>query len=130
MANSKLEPGSEAPGFTLPDPGGAGVSLEDFRGSWVVLYFYPRDDTPGCTAEAVDFTAGLPDFGGLNAVVIGISPDTGARHGKFMAKHGLGIRLLSDTGREVIKRYGAWRIKKMYGMREFINSFFRRIWLI
>ena len=110
--------GDEAPGFCLPNQDGEEVCLEGFRGSWVVLYFYPRDNTKGCTLEALDFTANLEAFEELGAVVLGVSPDSVRSHRGFCDRHGLGITLLSDPDHEVLERYGVWQIKKMYG-REF-----------
>ena len=100
--------GQQAPDFTLPDQDGEPVRLADLRGSWVVLYFYPKDDTPGCTIQACDFTADLDAFEDLDAVVLGCSPDSPESHRDFIAKHDLAIRLLSDPGHETIARYGAW----------------------
>ena len=115
MIQTPLAVGSPAPAFTLPDQDGNPVSLQELQGRWVVLYFYPKDDTPGCTTEACDFTAGLKDFESLTAVVLGCSPDNAASHRKFIAKHGLKLTLLSDTDHQVMERYGAWGEKKMYG---------------
>lgn len=115
MARSSIAVGQQAPDFTLPDQDGVDVRLADLRGSWVVLYFYPKDDTPGCTTEACEFTAGMADFKGMDAVVLGCSPDSPARHLKFAAKHGLGVRLLADEQRAVLRLYGAWGEKTMYG---------------
>jgi peroxiredoxin Q/BCP len=115
MAASKVETGRAAPPFTLLDQDESKVALADFRGSWVVLYFYPRDDTPGCTTEACEFTEGIESFRGLQAVVLGCSPDTPAKHRKFIEKYDLGVRLLSDPDHEVMESYGAWGEKKMYG---------------
>ncbi len=109
--------GSPAPAFTLPDQDGARVSLQDLRGRWVVLYFYPKDDTPGCTVEACEFTAALPQFRGLDAEVFGCSSDGAAAHTKFVAKYKLGIRLLTDADRSVMKTYGAFGTKLMYGKK-------------
>ena len=109
--------GSPAPAFTLPDQDGARVSLQDLRGRWVVLYFYPKDDTPGCTVEACEFTAALPQFRGLDAEVFGCSADGAAAHTKFVAKYKLGIRLLTDADRSVMKTYGAFGTKLMYGKK-------------
>lgn len=108
---------SPAPAFTLPDQDGTPVALQDLRGRWVVLYFYPKDDTPGCTVEACEFTAALPQFRGLDAEVFGCSADGAAAHTKFVAKHKLGIRLLTDADRATMKRYGAFGAKVMYGKK-------------
>ena len=110
-----LNPGDAAPLFSLPDADGRDVRLADFRDKWVVLYFYPKDNTSGCTKEAVDFTSLADAFADLNAVVIGVSPDAPASHRKFIEKHGLGILLLSDPEKKVIGAYGAWGLKKNYG---------------
>lgn len=110
-----IEPGKKAPDFTLPDQDGDKVSLKDLRGSWVVLYFYPKDDTPGCTKEACEFTAGIADFRGLDARVLGCSPDSPESHRKFIAKYDLDVTLLSDPEHRVMERYGAWGEKTMYG---------------
>jgi len=104
-----------APDFTLPRAGGRDLTLSALRPGVVVLYFYPRDDTPGCTREALDFTALKSDFAAAGATILGISRDTVAKHGKFMAKHDLGIDLLSDTDAAVSTAYGVWVEKKMYG---------------
>jgi len=115
MQRTELEIGQPAPTFVLPDQDGLEVSLGTFRGHWVVLYFYPKDDTPGCTTEACEFTEGIETFGGLGAVVLGCSPDSPERHRKFIAKHRLEVRLLSDPDHAVMKAYGAWGEKNMYG---------------
>jgi len=107
--------GRKAPSLRLEDAEGRKVSLADFSGRWVILYFYPRDDTPGCTTEACDFSSQVEDFSGANAVVVGVSPDDRESHAKFIARHGLRVRLLSDPGREAMKAYGAWGKKTMYG---------------
>ena len=109
------QPGDTAPDFTLPRDGGGEIALGDLRGRQVVLYFYPRDDTPGCTTEGVEFTAALPDFEAAGATVIGISKDSVAKHDKFAAKHGLGVILASDEGGSVCEEYGVWVEKTMYG---------------
>ncbi len=110
-----IELGKKAPDFTLPDQDGEKVSLKDLRGSWVVLYFYPKDDTPGCTTEACDFTAGIADFRGLDARVLGCSPDSPESHRKFIAKYDLAVTLLSDPDHRALEAYGAWGEKTMYG---------------
>jgi len=115
MAETKLTVGAEAPAFTLPDQDGRPVSLADFAGRWVVVYFYPRDDTPGCTTEACEFTEGLAGFAELDAVVVGVSPDPPERHRAFRAKYDLGVTLLSDVDRAVMTRYGAFGEKQNYG---------------
>ena len=115
MSASAIEAGERAPEFTLPDQNGIEVALTDFRGKWVVLYFYPKDDTPGCTTEACEFTDGIEDFQGLDAVVLGCSPDAPEKHREFIAKHELKVRLLSDPEHQVMEIYGAWGEKNMYG---------------
>ena len=110
-----LQAGDIAPDFTLPADGSRTVSLSDYRGKFVVLYFYPKDDTPGCTVQAVDFTARKADFEALGAVVVGVSKDSVAKHDKFIAKHGLDLTLGSDETGEMLARYGAWVEKSMYG---------------
>ena len=107
--------GDEAPDFTLPRDGGGEVSLSGLRPKTVVLYFYPRDDTSGCTKEAIAFSGLAGDFEAANAVVIGISKDSVASHDKFVAKHGLGVVLASDEGGDVCERYEVWKEKSMYG---------------
>ncbi len=101
--------------FCLPDYEEKNVCLNDFRGKWIVLYFYPKDNTSGCTREAKDFSEKLDEFKKLNAVIIGISADSPQSHKKFIEKHDLKIILLSDTSKEIIKKFGAWGIKKRYG---------------
>ena len=110
-----IEVGKRAPAFTLLDQDESKVQLTKLKGQWVVLYFYPRDDTPGCTTEACEFTDGLADFEALDATVIGCSPDSPEKHRKFIAKHELGVTLVSDPDHEVMEKYGAWGEKKMYG---------------
>ena len=110
-----VDVGSIAPGFQLEDQEGSLRSLSEFKGKWVVLYFYPRDNTPGCTKEACDFTAQKPEFTRLDAVVIGISPDSVESHKRFVEKHGLDLILLSDPEKDVLRAYGAWGEKKSYG---------------
>jgi len=112
---AKLEAGAKAPAFTLPDADGKEVSLSSFAGQKVVVYFYPRDDTPGCTKEACQFNDALTQFEGLGVPVIGISPDKAASHGRFRDKYGLRFALLSDPEHTVMEKYGAWGPKTMYG---------------
>ncbi|HEX6811722.1 MAG TPA: peroxiredoxin [Planctomycetota bacterium] len=107
---------SLAPPFMLPDQNGILVSLAGLRGRWIVLYFYPKDDTPGCTTEACEFTAALPVFSGLHAEVIGCSADGAASHTAFINKHKLGVRLLTDADRSVMRSYGAFGKKMRDGI--------------
>lgn len=117
MAESVLTPGKKAPAFTLPDQDGKKVALKDLAGQWVVLYFYPKDDTPGCTTEACEFTEGIEAFRDLDAVVLGCSPDSPESHRKFIEKFGLKVTLLSDEKKTVMEKYGAWGEKTMYGKK-------------
>ena len=110
-----LATGDMAPDFTLPRDGGGTVSLAEFRGSPVVLYFYPKDDTSGCTTEALAFTALADEFAKAGAKVIGLSPDPVKSHDKFVAKHGLSVILASDEEKAVLSAYGVWNEKSMYG---------------
>ncbi len=110
-----IKEGDTAPDFTLPRDGGSEVSLSDLSPAPVVLYFYPRDDTSGCTTEAKDFTALLDQFKAAGAQVIGVSKDTVAKHDKFISKHDLGVTLVSDAEGDLCERYGVWAEKKMYG---------------
>jgi len=112
-----LEVGDKAPGFTLPADGGGKVSLKDLKGQKVVLYFYPKDDTSGCTAEACAFRDFLPDFSKVKAAVIGISRDSVASHDKFKKKYGLTFPLVSDEDGKVCEAYGTWVEKSMYGRK-------------
>ena len=111
----ELQIGDKAPNFRLPNQDNAEISLQDFRGSWVVLYFYPKDKTPGCTQEACDFRDNLANLSGLNAVVLGVSPDSVKTHQSFIDKESLNFTLLSDTDKKALKCYGAWGLKKLYG---------------
>jgi peroxiredoxin Q/BCP len=115
--DKSLEIGQKAPAFTLLNQDDKPTKLSDFKGSWLVLYFYPNDDTPGCTTEACDFTNGLKDFEKLDATVVGCSPNTTESHRKFIAKYKLKVRLLSDPGHEMMQSYGAWGEKVLYGKK-------------
>jgi peroxiredoxin Q/BCP len=115
MATSSVEVGKKAPGFQLRNQDDELVSLDDLAGKWVVLYFYPKDDTPGCTTEACEFTSEINSFEGLDAVVIGVSPDSPASHREFIARHKLKLTLLSDPEHQVMERCGAWGRKQMSG---------------
>lgn len=110
-----LQPTDIAPDFTLPRDGGGDVTLSALRPAPIVLFFYPRDDTPGCTTESIAFTALKADFEAAGARVFGISKDSVAKHDKFRDKHALGIALLSDADGDVCERYGVWKEKNMYG---------------
>ncbi|MGN0626277.1 MAG: thioredoxin-dependent thiol peroxidase [Oscillospiraceae bacterium] len=110
-----LQEGTKAPAFTLPDQNGDPVSLSDFAGKKVVLYFYPRDNTPGCTRQACAFAETWEEFEKQNAVVIGISKDSAASHQKFAQKYQLPFILLSDPQLQAIQAYGVWQEKKLYG---------------
>jgi len=112
--------GAEAPGFCLPDQDGEEVCLDSLRGRWVILYFYPKDNTKGCTLEAIDFTMNRERIEGMGATVLGVSPDSVESHQGFCDKQGLNITLLSDPGHGVLEAYGVWRLKKMFG-REFLG---------
>jgi peroxiredoxin Q/BCP len=112
---SHPEVGDAAPSFTLPRDGGGDVSLSDFAGKKVVLYFYPKDDTPGCTKEALGFTDMVADFDAAGTVILGVSKDSVSKHEKFVAKHDLKIALLSDEEGDVCERDGTWVEKSMYG---------------
>jgi len=115
MTANLPEPGDIAPDFTLPQDGGDAVSLSAQRPAPVVLFFYPKDNTPGCTTEAIDFTANIAKFEAAGAKVFGISKDSVKKHENFRAKHSLGIALLSDAEGDVCERYGVWGEKKNYG---------------
>ncbi len=107
--------GDKAPAINLPRDGGEMVTLSDFAGKKVVLYFYPKDDTPGCTKEAIGFTESVAAFADLDCVILGVSKDSVKKHDKFVAKHDLKIALLSDEDGDVCERYGTWVEKSMYG---------------
>lgn len=106
---------SIAPDFCLPNQDDVEICLRDLRGKWIVLYFYPKDNTPGCTTEACDFSEAAPDFSTLNAVIIGVSADSTAKHRDFIDKKDLSITLLSDESTSMMEEYGVWALKKNYG---------------
>ena len=114
-----LAAGSPAPDFTLPTDGGGSVSLAALRGRTVILYFYPKDDTSGCTAEACAFQEAMPDFTGAGAAIIGVSRDSVRSHDKFKQKYNLGFTLASDEDGKVCEAYGVWVEKSMYGRKYF-----------
>ncbi len=117
----KLKIGHQAPDFKLPDQKGKTHKLSDYKGKILLLYFYPKDFTPGCTTEACMLRDSFPDFGKLNATILGISTDSIESHRKFAQKHGLPFALLSDTDKKVVKLYGVWRPKKAFG-KEFFGT--------
>jgi peroxiredoxin Q/BCP len=106
-----------APSFTLPTHEGKQLTLSDLRGRTVVLYFYPKDDTPGCTTQACELRDAFPEFEGLDAVILGVSPDSVESHQKFRRKHGLPFTLLADTENKVAELYGVWQQKSMFGRK-------------
>eukprot|EP01156_Anaeramoeba_ignava_P011401 Anaeramoba_ignava/a483123_7.p1 GENE.a483123_7~~a483123_7.p1 ORF type:complete len:156 (+),score=22.52 a483123_7:375-842(+) len=110
-----LEKGNKAPEFCLNDKDGNKVCLKDYSGKWIVLYFYPKDNTSGCTKEAIGFTEEIEVFKELGAEILGVSPDSEKSHINFANKHDLKITLLSDPEKEVLQSYGVWQKKKMYG---------------
>jgi peroxiredoxin Q/BCP len=112
--SGKLVQGKSAPAFTLPRDEGK-LKLADFKGRKLVLYFYPKDDTPGCTKEAIDFNRLKPAFEKAGAAILGVSPDSAASHAKFKKKHGLEIELASDETKSMLEAYGVWTEKSMYG---------------
>lgn len=112
-----LSIGDKAPNFSMPSDGGGTVSLSDFKDRYLVLYFYPKDDTPGCTKEAIGFTESRDEFDALNTSILGVSKDTPAKHDKFIAKHALKVGLGSDESGEMIESYGVWVEKNMYGKK-------------
>jgi peroxiredoxin Q/BCP len=117
MANDKLNIGDKAPTFSLPDTNENEISNNDFDGKWLVLYFYPKDNTSGCTVEAIDFTAHVKEFANLNAAVVGVSPDSCKSHQNFTQKHHLKVNLLSDPEKKTLQDYGVWQEKSMYGRK-------------
>ncbi len=112
-----LNPGDKAPYFELADQDGKTVKLTDFAGKTLVLYFYPKDDTSGCTKEACSFRDELPSFDGINASVVGVSPDPVKSHRKFADKYSLNFTLLSDESKSMLEAYGVWKEKSMYGRK-------------
>lgn len=112
-----LKPGDRAPAFAMPTDDGNTVSLKDFKGKKLVLYFYPKDDTSGCTKEALAFTELKPQFEKAGAAILGVSKDPVAKHRKFKEKHGLDIALASDENGEMVEKYGVWVEKSMYGRK-------------
>jgi peroxiredoxin Q/BCP len=118
MAN-ELEVGDPAPDFALPTDGGRHARLADLKGKAVVLYFYPKDDTSGCTAEAIAFSGLKPKFEAAGVAVVGVSPDSAASHDKFKKKHDLAVALAADPERAAIEAYGVWKEKSMYGRKYF-----------
>ena len=114
---SALSVGDIAPDFSLPGDGGASISLKSLRGKNVVLYFYPKDDTSGCTKEAIEFNGLKPAFEAANTVIIGLSPDSAKSHDKFKAKYGLNFALAADEEKSALEAYGVWVEKSMYGKK-------------
>lgn len=112
-----LEPGNKAPAFKLPRDGGATASLADFAGKKLVLYFYPKDDTSGCTAEAIEFNGLAKEFAAAGAAIVGVSPDPVKAHDKFRDKYELGFPLVSDEAKTMLEAYGVWVEKSMYGRK-------------
>jgi thioredoxin-dependent peroxiredoxin len=117
-----LKENDVAPDFTLPDQDGAPVTLSELRGSKVVLYFYPKDDTPGCTTQACELRDNVATFDARGAVILGVSPDSPEAHRKFRAKYGLTFTLLADTAHQVAEQYGVWAEKSMYGRKYWGNE--------
>ena len=111
----ELKIGDAAPSFSLPANGGRTVSLADYAKRKLVIYFYPKDNTPGCTSEAIDFTAAIKDFDKANTDIVGVSADSVKKHDNFIEKHNLGITLLSDEQQDMLNAYGVWVEKNMYG---------------
>jgi len=110
-----LKVGEIVSDFCLPNQDEEEICLRDIKGRWIVLYFYPKDNTPGCTTEACDFTEALPDFDGLEAIVLGVSPDSPEKHRKFIEKKELKITLLADEDKELCNLFGVWQLKKFMG---------------
>jgi len=112
-----IEVGKKAPAFKLKDQSGNTVELKNFLGNKVILYFYPKDNTSGCTQEACDFRDSIKAFGSLDAVILGVSPDSAISHKKFADKYELKFSLLADENKEVLEKYGVWKEKSMYGRK-------------
>ena len=112
-----LSVGDKAPDFTLPSDGSADISLASYRGKKVVLYFYPKDDTSGCTKEAIEFNGLRPEFDKADTVIIGMSPDSAKSHAKFKTKYELGFPLAADESKSALEAYGVWVEKSMYGRK-------------
>jgi peroxiredoxin Q/BCP len=110
-----VEINSPAPSFSAPNAQGQRISLSDFAGQWLIFYFYPKDNTSGCTTEAIAFSEKLAEFAALNAKIVGVSPDSETSHGKFIDKHNLTIELISDPDHSIAESYGAWGLKKFMG---------------
>ncbi|MEA3523075.1 MAG: peroxiredoxin [Campylobacterota bacterium] len=115
-----LEIETKAPEFCLPNQDDVEICLRDLKGKWLVLYFYPKDNTPGCTTEACEFTEAMPAFEDMSAVILGVSADSTQKHRNFIAKKELDITLLSDESTEMMQEYGVWQLKKNYG-REYMG---------
>ncbi len=115
--SNQLNIGDMAPDFTLPGDGGTDISLGQYKGQNLILYFYPKDDTSGCTTEAIAFTQNLPKFSKLNASIVGVSKDSVKKHDKFKEKHALKIRLAANEDLDMIEAYGVWVEKSMYGRK-------------
>ena len=114
---AELAPGGKAPAFDLPRDGAGKLSLASLKGKKIVVYFYPKDDTTGCTKEAIEFSALKNEFDKAGAIVVGVSPDSVKAHDKFVAKHKLNVALLSDESRQMLEAYGVWVEKSMYGRK-------------
>jgi len=115
-----LEIGDTIPAFCLPNQDEEEICFRDIKGRWAVIYFYPKDNTPGCTTEACDFTTALPDFNGMEAIILGVSPDSPKKHRNFIEKKELKITLLADESKELCKSFGMWQLKKFMG-REYMG---------
>ena len=115
-----LKVGDNAPEFCLPNQDDVEICLRDLKGKWIVFYFYPKDNTPGCTNEACDFTDANEHFENLNGVILGVSPDSPKKHKSFIEKKNLGITLLADEEKKACEEYGVWQLKKFMG-REFMG---------